>query len=161
MLWPKWYCPLWKIDSLWLSDTIWWHRTGSTLAQVMAWCLMAPSYYLIQCWLIIIKGPGHSPEGNFTRHISAINHSDEHENDSSYHSNLLGINEYEFSNHISPPICSETSRYLKYLDTSQQFITKYPHTLPDLWWGPFPVPWIAAIISNGWSQQSTWVICWY
>ena len=37
------------------SDAIWWHRYGSTLAQVMAWCLTAPSHYLNQCWLIISK----------------------------------------------------------------------------------------------------------
>ena len=32
-----------EINSLWFSDAIWWHRSRSTLAQVMAWCLMAPS----------------------------------------------------------------------------------------------------------------------
>ena len=26
-------------------------KSGSILAQVMAWCLMAPSHYLNQCWL--------------------------------------------------------------------------------------------------------------
>ena len=41
-------------DSLWPSDNILWHRSGSTLAQVMAWCLTAPSHYLNQCWLVII-----------------------------------------------------------------------------------------------------------
>ena len=30
-------------------------RSVSTLAQVMAWCLMAPSTYLNQCWLITTK----------------------------------------------------------------------------------------------------------
>ena len=40
-------------NSLWPSDAIWWHRSGSILTQVMAWCLMAPSHYLVQCWLII------------------------------------------------------------------------------------------------------------
>ena len=30
-------------------------RSGSTLAQVMAQCLTAPSNYLKQCWLIISK----------------------------------------------------------------------------------------------------------
>ena len=35
------------------SDAIWQQKTGSTLAQVMACCLMAPSHYLNQCWLII------------------------------------------------------------------------------------------------------------
>ena len=37
-------------NSLWPSDTIiWWHRSGSTLAQVMSSCLAAPSHYLNQC----------------------------------------------------------------------------------------------------------------
>ena len=31
--------------------------TGSTLAHIMACCLMAPSRYLNQCWLIIRKAP--------------------------------------------------------------------------------------------------------
>ena len=30
------------------SDVIWWYRYGSTLAQVMACCLTAPSHYLNQ-----------------------------------------------------------------------------------------------------------------
>ena len=42
-------------NSLWPSDAIWRQRSGSTLAQVMACCLTAPSYYLNQCWLIISK----------------------------------------------------------------------------------------------------------
>ena len=40
----------WCFDSLWPSDTIWWHISGSTLAQVMACYLTAPSDYLNQCW---------------------------------------------------------------------------------------------------------------
>ena len=43
------------VNSLRPSDAIWWHRSGSTLAQVMACCLTAPSHYLNQCWLIISK----------------------------------------------------------------------------------------------------------
>ena len=42
-----------RVNSLWPSDTIWRQRSGSTLAQVMACCLTAPSHYLNQCWLII------------------------------------------------------------------------------------------------------------
>ena len=34
------------------SDTIWRQRSMSTLAQIMACCLTAPSHYLNQCWLI-------------------------------------------------------------------------------------------------------------
>ena len=33
------------------SDTICRQRSGSTLAEVMAWCLVAPSHYPNQCWL--------------------------------------------------------------------------------------------------------------
>ena len=40
------------LNSLGPSDAIWLRRSGSTLAQVMACCLMAPSHYLNQCWLI-------------------------------------------------------------------------------------------------------------
>ena len=35
-----------KFNSLWSSDALWWHRTGSTLAKVMAYCLVASSHYL-------------------------------------------------------------------------------------------------------------------
>ena len=35
------------------THATWRHRSGSTLAQVMACCLTAPSQYLNQCWLII------------------------------------------------------------------------------------------------------------
>ena len=34
---------------LWPSDTIWGQRSRSTLAQVMACCLTAPSHHLNQC----------------------------------------------------------------------------------------------------------------
>ena len=39
----------------------------STLAQVMACCLMAPSHYLNQCWLMISEVLSHSPDSNFTQ----------------------------------------------------------------------------------------------
>ena len=41
------------INSLWPSDAIWRHISGSTLVQVMACCLTAPSHHLNQHWLII------------------------------------------------------------------------------------------------------------
>ena len=40
--------------------------SGSILAQVMTCCLMAPSHYLNQYWLVISKVLWHSSEGNFT-----------------------------------------------------------------------------------------------
>ena len=51
-----WYIQYYiTLNSSWHSDAIWWHGSGSTLAQVMAWCLMAPSHYLNQWWVIISK----------------------------------------------------------------------------------------------------------
>ena len=51
------------VNSLWLSDTKWCQRSWSTLAHVMACCLMAPSHYLNQCWL------NHPPPQKFHRKI--------------------------------------------------------------------------------------------
>ena len=47
-------------------DAMWWHRTGSTLAQAMACCLMAPSHWLNRCWFFVSEVQWHSPESNFT-----------------------------------------------------------------------------------------------
>ena len=69
-----WNCTV-EVNSLWPSDAIWRQRSGSTLAQVMACCLTAPSHCLNQCWLIISKVLWHSSEGNFIRDTSATIHS--------------------------------------------------------------------------------------
>ena len=60
--------------ALWPSDAIWRYGSRSTLVQVMACCLTAPSHYLIQYWLITIKVQWCSSEGNFTWDIKAISH---------------------------------------------------------------------------------------
>ena len=57
-----------------INFTSWWHRSGSTLAQVVACCLTAPSHYLNQCWLVITKVQWCSCEGNFAWDIAAISH---------------------------------------------------------------------------------------
>ena len=54
------------LNSLWPCYAIWRHRSGSTLAQVMAWCPMAPSHYLNQCWIMISEVLWHSHQGNVT-----------------------------------------------------------------------------------------------
>ena len=56
------------------NNAIWWHRTRSTLPQVTACCLTAPSRYLNQCWLNISEVQWQAPGGNFTRDTSAINY---------------------------------------------------------------------------------------
>ena len=53
-------------NSLWLINLIWRHRTGSTLTQIIAWCLLAPSNYLNQCWLLIEEALWYPHESNLT-----------------------------------------------------------------------------------------------
>ena len=56
-------------NSLRPNDTIRRHTSGSTLAQIVASCLMAPSHYLNQCWLIISKVLYHSSEDLIKRRL--------------------------------------------------------------------------------------------
>ena len=65
----------WTFISLWTSDTIWRHKSGSTLAQVMACWLTAPSHFLNQCRLIISKLQWHSQSVTRLFH-SLLAHSD-------------------------------------------------------------------------------------
>ena len=44
-----------SLNSVWPIDVIWRQGSRSTLAQVMACCLTAPSHYLNQFWLVISK----------------------------------------------------------------------------------------------------------
>ena len=60
------------VNTLWPNDAIWRQRSRSTLAQVMASCLTAPSHYLSQCWFTISKVHWHSFEHNFTRDQPSI-----------------------------------------------------------------------------------------
>ena len=53
------------VNSLWPSDIIWWQGSRSTLAQVMACCLTAPSHYLNQCWLMISEVLWHSSDNKY------------------------------------------------------------------------------------------------
>ena len=81
-------------NSLGLSDAIWQQRSGSTLAQVMACCLMAPSHYLNQCWLIISEVQWHSYQGNLTRMSqSSITKICLKITCLKFHSNFSGVNE--------------------------------------------------------------------
>ena len=64
---------IWTINSLCPSDAIRRQGTESTLAHIMACCLMAPSHYLNQCWLIISKVLWHSSEGIIMRRSEDTN----------------------------------------------------------------------------------------
>ena len=71
--WPRYLPPYgvtrpqW-VNSPWSGEAIWRHRSGSTLAQVMACCLMVPSHNhcLKKCWLFIGEVLWYLPESNFT-----------------------------------------------------------------------------------------------
>ena len=63
-----------QVNSLSPNEAIWRQGSMSTLVQVMACCLTAPSHYLNQCWLIVTKVHWCSSEGNFVWDITAISH---------------------------------------------------------------------------------------
>ena len=67
---PPWI--IW-INSPWPRDAIRRHRFGSTLAQLTAWFLTAPSLSLNQCWQNINESLWHSIESNFTWTAQSIN----------------------------------------------------------------------------------------
>ena len=71
---------IFSCNALWPSDAIWQHRSWSTLAQIVAWCLTAPSQYLNKCWLLINEVLGHSPESSFAVSAEATIHYNEFEN---------------------------------------------------------------------------------
>ena len=66
-----WKCCLQNASSiLWPSDAIRWLGTESTLAQVMACCLAAPSHCLNQYLLVTSKVLWYLSKGNWTRYLS-------------------------------------------------------------------------------------------
>ena len=69
---PLYFLSLECLNSLWPGDAIWPHGTKSTLAQVMACCLTAPSHSLNQCWLNINGVLWYSPYNNFTSSARVI-----------------------------------------------------------------------------------------
>ena len=71
---------LW-INSLRPSDAIWRQWSWTTLAQVMACCLTAPSHYLNQCWLITRGVLWHTSESSFAGIAQGIDSGYEFEKD--------------------------------------------------------------------------------
>ena len=62
-----------SINSLWGSDAIRWHRAGSILLQVMAWCWQATSHYLNQCWSFTNIALCQSHQRSLTNCVQDIN----------------------------------------------------------------------------------------
>ena len=71
----------WDVNSLRPSDAIWRQWSWTTLAQVMACCLTAPSHYLNQCWLIIRGVLWHTSESSFAGIAQGIDSGYEFEKD--------------------------------------------------------------------------------
>ena len=69
------------VNSLRPSDAIWRQWSWTTLAQVMACCLTAPSHYLNQCWLIIRGVLLHTSESSFAGIAQGIDSGYEFEKD--------------------------------------------------------------------------------
>ena len=84
------------------SDAIWRHRSGSTLGQVMACCLTAPSHYLNQCWEI--------PQPSITKIHLKMTYL-------KCHSNFPGANELRFK-----PCFNETRQRHMWTSVSQWVI---------------------------------------
>ena len=74
---------LWWVTAVSLrpSDAIWRQWSWTTLAQVMACCLTAPSHYLNQCWLIIRGVLWHTSESSFAGIAQGIDSGYEFEKD--------------------------------------------------------------------------------
>ena len=70
-----------SFNSLRPSDAIWRQWSWTTLAQVMACCLTAPSHYLNQCWLIIRGVLWHTSESSFAGIAQGIDSGYEFEKD--------------------------------------------------------------------------------
>ena len=69
-----------SFNALWSNDAIWRHISGSSLAQVIVFCLTAPSHYLSQCSLFIKEVLWHSSRINFTLSAQATSLHNEFEN---------------------------------------------------------------------------------
>ena len=52
MVMPLNYYDTHYINTLWLNDAIWRHKSGPTLVQVITWFLSAPNHYRSACGLI-------------------------------------------------------------------------------------------------------------
>ena len=111
------------------TGAIWWWRYWSTLTQVMACCLTAPSHYLNQCWLIIKGVHRHSPGKEYTWTLSVrlqITTQSYRLNEENTYINILGIiiitNWYPcMRQHLDPELC-----YMLHKHRWMWYVCKWP-----------------------------------
>ena len=124
-------------DWLWLSDSIWRHRSMSTLAQVKACCLMASSYYLSQCWRMVLS-PVTFTSGQFQPSITEIRLKNIFQN---FYLNLPGDNKLS------------QGFVIKHKISPKPVITKHYHCW--LYKGQFSeIMWTKFIKMSMWTQSS-------
>ena len=107
-------------NSLRPSDAIWRQWSWTTLAQVMACSLTAPSHYLNQCWLIIRGVLWHSSENSFAGIDQGIDSGYEFEKD--ILKNIFKSPRGQWVNMAITLSCSPQTEILNTLRTSVQFI---------------------------------------
>ena len=111
------------VNSLWASDAIWWHRSGSTLVQVKARCLTAQRHYLNQCQLVISEVQWHSYEGEKISRLSITKFSLEITY-LRFHPNVPGTNELN--------LCPPEIAFSPMTVASETWHPKRSHWFPDL-----------------------------
>ena len=111
---------LWGLNSIYPSDAIWRHISGSILDRVMACCLKTLGYYLNCCWPIIREVFWHRVEGKFSRNAKDIYHWYEYQiTNLRPLPHIIGVNglaggkdqrklQLQSTPHISAPILSTT-----------------------------------------------------
>ena len=167
--------PTVSFNSLWPSNAIWQHTSGSTLAKVMACCLTAPSLYLNQCWLLVIEVLCYSPDSNYPVSAGATIHYNEFEN---YTCRIpttypwgqwvksLGLLDLDLYSNCTQKPCHHTSTSLEERDNCEQLVQKMACCLAPDSTKPFPEPmWIYNQLKSDWRilvrQESKIKIKWF
>ena len=113
-------------NSLRPNDAIWRQWSWTALAQVVACCLMAPSHYLNQCWLItteLINTHGRTIPFQYWYLSHAVTKISLNITYSKFYLNLPGTNELIYKwiiAHISH-LCNKWCNYIYIADNCNQF----------------------------------------
>ena len=116
---------VWQFNSLRPSDAIWRQWSWTTLAQVMACCLTAPSHYLNQCWLIIRGVLWHTSESSFAGIAQGIDSGYEFEKDI-----LKNIFKSPRGQWVKNTHCIWFTKYISMYECTSRFkLRRHAHTL--------------------------------
>ena len=118
------FCMNHSFNSLRPSDAIWRQWSWTTLAQVMACCLTAPSHYLNQCWLITRGVLWHTSESSFAGIAQGIDSGYEFEKDilKNIFKSPRGQWVNSFMSHVAIYISNVLRKKKQYHKLSKEFI---------------------------------------